>query len=153
MKTKLQSLEMNTTTRHTALHCTDDAPYFGIDIPLMRYLGVRAEHMEDGYVRTRLPLDPRLLNSRGDVHGGTLMSVLDFTLSASSRSHDPLNLSVATIEMSTHFLDVAQGELVFEARVLRRGRSTVFSEGTVRNAAGTVVCVARATFRLIRLNK
>lgn len=134
-----------------ALHCTDETPFFGIDIPLMRYLGVQAEHMEDGYVRTRLPLNPNLLNSRYDVHGGTLMSVMDFTLSSVSRSHDPLGFSVATIEMSTHFLDVAQGELVFEARVLRRGRSTVFSEGTVRDAAGTTVCVARATFRLIKL--
>jgi uncharacterized protein (TIGR00369 family) len=119
----------------------------------MSYIGLRAEHIEPGYARTRLPDNPMLVNSRGDVHGGTLMSVLDFTLSAAARGHDPLSLGVVTVEMGTHFLDVARGDLVFEARVLRRGRSTVFCEGSAANADGTTVCVARATFKLIKLNK
>ncbi|MYN13474.1 hotdog fold thioesterase [Pusillimonas sp. TS35] len=147
---------MNTATApqpNTSTGNVSDSAYFGLDIPFMEYLGLQAEHMEDGYVRTRLPAHPMLVNSRGDTHGGTLMSVLDFTLSAAARSHDPHNLGVVTVEMSTHFLDVARGELVFEARNLRRGRSTVFSEGTVTNAAGDTVCVARATFKLIKRNK
>lgn len=130
-----------------------DGPYFGLNIPFMQYLGLKAEHLGDGMARTRLPVNPWLVNSRGDVHGGTLMSVLDFTLSAAARSHDPQNLGVATIEMSTHFMDAARGELVFEAKALRVGRSTAFTEGSVINADGKTVCVARATFRLIRLNK
>lgn len=136
----------------TPPYCTEDAPYFGVDIPFMRYLGLHAEHIENGYARARLPMKPDLLNSRADVHGGTLMSVLDFILSAAARGHDPLNVGVATIEMSTHFLDIARGDLVFEARTLKRGRSTAFCEGTAANEDGTTVCVARATFRLIRRN-
>lgn len=131
----------------------EDTSYFGLDIPFMSYIGLRAEHIEPGYARTRLPDNPMLVNSRGDVHGGTLMSVLDFTLSAAARGHDPLNLGVVTMEMSTHFLDVARGDLIFEAKVLRRGRSTVFCEGSAANADGATVCVARATFKLIKLNK
>lgn len=141
------------TTLQTAPYCTDDAPYFGIDIPFMRHLGLQSEHIEDGYVRARLPMRAELLNSRGDIHGGTLMGVLDFLLSAAARSHDPIGYGVATIEMSTHFLDVARGNLIFEARTLRRGRSTAFCEGTATDANGTTVCVARATFRLIPRNK
>lgn len=142
-----------TNSETLAPYCTEDAPYFGIDIPFMRYLGLQAEHVEEGYARARLPANPNLLNSRADIHGGTLMSVLDFLLSASARGHDPLNVGVATIEMSTHFLDIARGELIFEARTLKRGRSTAFCEGTVANADGTTVCIARATFRLIQRNK
>ena len=134
-------------------YCTEDAPYFGIDIPFMRYIGLQAEHIEKGYARARLPMNPHLVNSRADVHGGTLMSVLDFILSAAARGHDPLNLGVITVEMSTHFLDVARGDLVFEARSLKQGRSTVFCEGTAANEDGTTVCVARATFKLIQRNK
>lgn len=119
----------------------------------MRYLGLQPEHIEDGYARARLPSNPDLVNSRSDVHGGTLMSVLDFLMSAAARGHDPLNVGVATIEMSTHFLDVAKGELQFEAKTLKRGRSTAFCEGTAMDADGKTVCVARATFRLIHLNK
>lgn len=132
-------------------HCTRETPYFGLDIPFMRHLGLQAEHLEDGYARTRLPVSPDLVNSRADVHGGTLMSVLDFTMSAAARSHDPLGLGAATIEMSTHFLDAAKGELIFEARTLKLGRSTAFCEGSVTDDRGTIVCVARATFRLIRV--
>lgn len=117
----------------------------------MRYLGLQAEELTAGYARTRLPASPDLVNSRADVHGGTLMSVLDFTMSAAARSHDPLGFGVATIEMSTHFLEAAKGALIFEGKVLKLGRSTAFCEGMVTDADGRTVCVARATFRLINL--
>lgn len=149
--TTLQTAPLHRT--EDAPYCSDEAPYFGIDIPFMRYIGLRAEHVEDGYARARLPSSPNLTNSRADIHGGTLMSVMDFLLSAAARGHDPLNLGVVTIEMSTHFLDVARGEILFEAHTLKRGRSTAFCEGTAKNADGTVVCVSRATFRLIPIKR
>lgn len=134
-------------------YCTPEKPFFGLDVPFMRYLGLQPETLGDGYARTRLPAAPDLTNSRAEVHGGTLMSVLDFTMTAAARSHDPLGYGVATIEMSTHFLDKARGELVFEGKVIRLGRSTVFCEGTVTDAAGTTVCVSRGTFKLIPIQR
>jgi uncharacterized protein (TIGR00369 family) len=129
------------------------ARYFGIDVPFMRLIGLLPDHLEPGTARTRLPLKEELLNSRGDVHGGTLMSVLDFTMSAAARSHDPLSLGVITIDMSTHFLDVARTALLIEARIIRRGMRIVFCEGTVTDASGNTVCVARATFKLVPLER
>lgn len=127
--------------------------YFGVDVPFMRFLGLRAEFLTPDLARTYLPASDKLVNSRQDIHGGTLMSVLDFTLSAAARGHDPMQYGVATIEMSTHFLAAAQGDLTIEARVLRRGRSIAFCEGTVYDASGVPVCTSRATFRLIALNQ
>ncbi|TKR55716.1 PaaI family thioesterase [Allopusillimonas ginsengisoli] len=127
--------------------------YFGFEIPFMRYLGLQAEHIEPGYARARLPLHKSLTNSRGDVHGGTMMSVLDFIMSAAARSHDPLSYGLATIDMSTQFLSVARTDLVFEARPLRRGRSIVFCEGSVKDTNNVEVCTARAVFKLVALNK
>lgn len=117
----------------------------------MRYIGLRVDTLETDFARTRLKLTDDLVNSRGDAHGGTMMSALDFTLSAAARSHDPQAYGVATIEMSTHFLAPARTDLTFEARVLRRGRSIVFCEGSTLDVDGTVVCTARATFRLLPL--
>jgi len=125
--------------------------FFGRDVPFMRHLGLRADTIETDFARTHLELADYLINSHGDVHGGTMMSALDFTLSAAARSHDPLGYSVATIEMSTHFLAPARTDLTFEARVLRRGRSIVFCEGSALDTDGTPVCIARATFRLLPL--
>lgn len=130
---------------------TPERPYFGIDVPLMRHLGLQPEHMEEGLCRTRLPAHPSLVNSRGDVHGGTLMAVLDFTLSGAARSHAPLETGVITIDMSTHFLAAARGEIVIEARCMRRGARIAFCEGEVRDAEGNVVCVARAAFKLVQM--
>lgn len=130
-------------------HAEPDAPFFGIDVPFMRHIGLEAEHLEPDYARTTLPLRPELVNSRGDIHGGTLMSALDFTLSAAARSHDPLGLGVITIDMTTHFLGTARTDLVFEARIMRRGSRIVFCDGTATDAHGSVVCTARAAFKLI----
>ncbi len=131
----------------------DPDSYFGIDVPFMRYLGLRTESLTADLARTYLPISDKLVNSRGDVHGGTLMSALDFTLSAAARAHDPLGLGVITVEMSTHFLEAARSDLTFEARVIRRGRRTVFCEGTAFNPDGVAVCIARATLQLIQLNR
>lgn len=131
---------------------TPDKPYFGIDIPLMRLFGLQPVHIQDGQCRTRLPAHGALVNSRGDVHGGTLMAVLDFTLSGAARSHAPLDVGVITIDMSTHFLAAARGELTFEARCIRRGAKIAFCEGEARDAGGTVVCVARAAFKLVPMS-
>jgi len=147
-------MQNNTAPEHdaTAMNFEPDS-YFGLDIPFMRYIGLRAEALDADFARTHLPFSDKLVNSRGDVHGGTLMSVLDFTLSAAARAHDPLGLGIATIEMSTHFLDIAKTDLTFEARVLRRGRSIAFCEGTAYDTNNVAVCTARATFRLIQLNR
>ncbi|HEY0844519.1 MAG TPA: PaaI family thioesterase [Noviherbaspirillum sp.] len=140
----------NTSTPDTASEQgRHEGPYFGIDVPFMRHIGLVAEHLEEGYARARLPLLPELVNSRGDVHGGTLMSALDFTLSAAARSHDPHGLGVITIDMTTHFLGTARTDLVFEARVMRRGSRIVFCDGSAIDAHGSVVCTARAAFKLV----
>ncbi len=41
------------------------------------YLGVRIDHVEDGYCRLRLPFKPEL--SRGDelIHGGVVAALID----------------------------------------------------------------------------
>lgn len=129
---------------------SEPVDYFGLQIPFMQYVGLRPEALDKDYCRTSLAITPELTNSRGDVHGGTIMAVLDFTLSAAARSHDPDNTGVSTIEMSTHFLEAVAGDIIIESRCLRRGRSIAFCEGTITSAAtGDQVAVARATFKLL----
>lgn len=125
------------------------ARYFGIDVPFMEHIGLKPLSLADGCCRTLLPWHRALVNSRGDVHGGTLMSAFDFTLSAAARSHDPLRYGVITIDMTTHFYEAARSDLTVIGRCARRGTSTAFCEGEIVDAAGTVVAVARAVFKLI----
>lgn len=123
--------------------------YFGIDVPFMEHIGLRPLTLEDGRCCTLLAWQPALVNSRGDIHGGTMMSALDFTLSAAARSHDPMRLGAITVDMTTHFYEAARADLTIEARCVRRGRSIAFCEGEVRDPDLTVVAVARAVFKLV----
>lgn len=129
---------------------TPQTDYFGLTIPFMHFIGLVPESIAPAYARTSLPWRADLTNSRGDVHGGTLMSVLDFTLSAAARGSADGTEGMATIDMNTSFLSPGTGDLVIEARCLRKGASIAFGEGEVRRADGELVARATATFKIIR---
>ncbi len=127
-----------------------EAPdYFGLSIPYMASIGLVPEQLTPELARTRMPHRPDLLNSRGDVHGGALMSALDFTLSAAARAHEP-DTGMATIDMTTHFLAPARGTVIFEARCLRIGASLAFCEGRALDEEGKLLATASATFKIVR---
>jgi len=126
----------------------ESVDYFGLNIPFMQCIGLQPEKFSPDLTRTRLPWRADLTNSRGDIHGGTLMSALDLTLSAAARANDP-STSMATIDMATHFLAPATGNVVFEARCLRMGKSIAFCEGRAVDDQGNVLVTATATFKII----
>lgn len=125
--------------------------YFGIDVPFMAHIGLVPLQMAEGLCRTRLDVAPNLVNSRGDIHGGSIMSAMDFTLSAAARSHDPLALGSITVDMTTHFYAPARSTLTIEGKCTRRGRSVVFCDGEAHDENGKLVAVARAVFKLVRV--
>jgi uncharacterized protein (TIGR00369 family) len=129
---------------------TPSTEYFGIAVPFMHHMGLVPERIGPGFARTRLPHLEQNVNSRGEVHGGAIMAVLDFTLSASARGHNPTGLGVATISMTTSFLSPGMTDLVIEARCLRAGKSIAFCEGEIVDAVGALVAKASAAFKLIR---
>lgn len=124
--------------------------YFGLTIPLMHLMGVKPVKLDADSAVTRLSAREDLLNSRGDLHGGTLMSVLDFTMSAGARGRFDEEVGMATIDMTTSFLAPARGELTVEGRCLKAGRSIAFCEGDIRDADGNLVARSTATFKVIR---
>lgn len=126
--------------------------YFGFFIPYLDLLGVEPILCENERAVTRLNLRSDLLNSRGHVHGGAIMSVLDFTLSAAGRSLNPLGLGLATIDMTTSCMEPGMTDLIFEARCLRRGGSIAFCEGEARDPDGKLIAKASATFKLFKLS-
>jgi uncharacterized protein (TIGR00369 family) len=127
----------------------ESTDYFGLNIPFMQFIGLQPEDFSPQLTRTRLPWRADLTNSRGDIHGGTLMSALDLTLSAAARANDT-STSMATIDMTSHFLAPARGTVVFEASCLRMGKSIAFCEGRALNEDGELLVTATATFKVMR---
>ncbi|WP_436278496.1 PaaI family thioesterase [Ottowia thiooxydans] len=140
-------------TQQTELAKPRGRQFFGIEVPFMDYVGLEPVSLSDGLCVTRLNWQPHLTNSRGDAHGGLIMSAMDFTLSTAARAHDPDGLGVLTIDMATQFYAPGRSTLTIEGRCKRRGRSLAFCDGEVRDENGTVVAVSRAVFKLIALNK
>ena len=122
---------------------------FGANVPMARALGLIGEAIGAGYARIRLPYVPDFTNSRLDVHGGALLTLLDCTLACAARGHDPAQTTVITVDLSTHFIAGATSDVIGEARCLRRGRSLAFSQGELRDPQGNLLATATATLKLI----
>jgi uncharacterized protein (TIGR00369 family) len=118
--------------------------------PFYAHLDLQLEAIGDGKCTIRLPYAKHFGNTRGEVHGGIVASLLDITLSQALRSTFHSEADVATISMTVSYLAPAVGELVCEGDVVRAGRSVAFAEGGVIDQNGASVCRAVATYRILR---
>lgn len=122
---------------------------FGLPMPMARAMALRGEAIGDGRARIRMGFQSDQTNSRGDVHGGAIASLLDCALAAAVRSHDPAAFGVVTIDLTLHFVSAGSGDLIATTCCERRGRSISFARGEVRTEDGTLVAMATGTFKLV----
>jgi uncharacterized protein (TIGR00369 family) len=117
-------------------------------IPFVGHLGIEVDSIGDGKAVLSMDLRPELTNSFGSAHGGVIMSIIDVALCTAARSQHPDSIGVITVDLSLQFIGAGKGKLIAEGRVLKPGRNTVFTEGEVRNADGSLVAKAIGTVRV-----
>ena len=122
---------------------------FGLPMPMSRAMALRGERIGNDRAQVRMGFQAEQSNSRGDVHGGAIASLLDCTLAGAARAHDPAAYGVVTIDLTLHFVSAASGDLIATAHCERRGRSISFVRGEVRAEDGTLVALATGTFKLV----
>ena len=120
-----------------------------------RYLGVVVEEAGEGWVRLRVPVKDSLRNALGaPVHGGVLSALVDMAVGgALGTTHDNAagGVGQTTLDLNVSFLAAAaDGDIVAEGRLLRRGRSIAFGEARITDGAGKLVAVGRATYMLLQ---
>jgi uncharacterized protein (TIGR00369 family) len=113
---------------------------FGAHIPFVTFCGIEALDVREGCTRLRLALRPEHANNLGIAHGGILCTLLDVALGTAARLR--AGRPVVTLDMQTRFLSPGRGVLVAEGRVTRAGRSVIFCEAEIRDAAGEPVASA-----------
>jgi uncharacterized protein (TIGR00369 family) len=124
-----------------------DVADFMHKIPFSLHLGIQVVALEKGMARLSMAIRPEFMTSWGTAHGGSILSLLDITLSMAARTlYDPPR-SIMTIDLSTQFIGTTTGVLVAEGRVMRAGQTTIFCEGEARSEAGDLVAKAIGTFR------
>jgi len=117
-------------------------------VPFNVELGLDITDWETGFVRARVPYQPKLSAHDGIFHGGVLSSAIDAIASgAVVAGHDfTLGSRFTTVTMTISFMSVARGDvIVVEGRCLRRGRRLNFARGTVLGVDGTVMAEGMVT--------
>jgi uncharacterized protein (TIGR00369 family) len=116
-------------------------------IPFSQHLGIEVDALEKGVARLSMAIRPEFMTSWGTAHGGSILALLDITLSMTARTlYDPPR-SIMTIDLSTQFIGTTTGILRAEGRVMKAGQTTIFCEGEARSETGELVAKAIGTFR------
>jgi uncharacterized protein (TIGR00369 family) len=117
--------------------------------PFYKLIGLFVMEAADGASLVRLDPTEDTANSRGEVHGGALATMLDAAVVNAARSVLPEGSGAATVNLSVNYLAPGLGTLTARGRVVRAGRSLVSAEATITDASGAVVAQAIGTLRAI----
>jgi len=127
---------------------------FPVPVPFLESLGARLLEMGDGRALATLVPRPEHMNSWGVVHGGVLMTLLDFVMSMAGRSMrtdlrggDGNAGGNLTVEMKTTFIRPGKETLFISGHCLQAGRTLNFCEGEIRDHTQQLVARASGTFK------
>jgi len=99
-----------------------------------------------GFARAEFRADRAFLNPLGSVQGGILTAMLDEVMVDAALARLSPDVLVPTLEIKTTYLRAARaGWLAGEGRVVRAGRSVVFTEGVLFDPDGNEVARASAS--------
>jgi 1,4-dihydroxy-2-naphthoyl-CoA hydrolase len=109
-------------------------------MPFADRLGIRLETADADGAHARLAWSPELCTAGGVMHGGALMALADSVGAVVTFLGLPEGATTATITSTTQlFRPVTSGDVVADATVLHRGRTTVTVQTTVRDGNGRLV--------------
>lgn len=122
--------------------------------PFTKHVGLVIESMSEGRSVVRLPYRPTLARSRGIVHGGAILTLMDVTgglASASAVGSFGKDITNVTIAASTQFLgSIREADLVATGTCTKAGKSISFVDVEV-HADGELVAKGAFTFKTTRL--
>ena len=107
-------------------------------------LGVKLVSSKKGYCKVKLDIKPQHLNNGGIVHGGVLATLCDISLAGAVATVMKKEEWCVTIQLNIDFMDPAfLRETIFGyGKVVRRGKTLAFVEGTVESKSGRKIAKA-----------
>ncbi len=115
--------------------------------PFGRHIGVEVLEVAEGFARVRLPYRPEITNPAGKLHGGAIATAADTSMAVAIGSvlGGPARHSTVKLEIR-YKTPVTNGEIIAEAKVVRRKPRIFLGEAVIKNGHGQVVAIAKATF-------
>jgi len=120
--------------------------------PAASTLGFELVHADPdaGTIEVAFNPGPALTNPMGSVQGGFVAAMLDDTLGPALVATLEDGQFAVTLELKVSFLrPVGVGRVVGHGRIVHRGSSVAFLDGSLSDAEGTTVATATATARII----
>ncbi len=116
--------------------------------PISRLFQMGISTVEAGRVVFTCELDESAYNPIGLVHGGLVCTLLDTVAGCALHTTLPAGTGYTSIEIKVSYLravHAASGPLTATGWVVKGGRRVGFTEGSVTDAAGTLVATASST--------
>jgi uncharacterized protein (TIGR00369 family) len=120
------------------------------------YLGQQLLEIDSdaGWVRIAYALGDVHFNRYGAIHGGVIAAVMDDVVATAAGLVAQWGEIAPTLEMKVSYLNQAgAGDHVAEARVVKRGRTILFLEGSLADGAAKTIATASATIMITALKK
>ncbi len=113
------------------------------------YLGLETRRTESGSV-VRLEIKEESLNSRGIVHGGVILSLVDQAIGAAASFALGRGRRAVTAELKVNFLaPITSGTLTARARLLREGKRLLVGEADVTDQDGRMIAKGLGTWAVV----
>ena len=110
--------------------------------------------MEGGRATIEYDAGMHMCHSGGVVQGGFVSGWIDAAMAHAVISLTGRETSPMSLEMKvSYFAPARPGRLIAEGWVERRGKSTCFAEGVLKDSKGAVLAKASSTIRLVPLTK
>ncbi|MHA6884400.1 PaaI family thioesterase [Ralstonia pseudosolanacearum] len=121
-------------------------------IPFLRHLGAQLVQCGGGEAILQLEVQKHHLNSWGVAHGGLVMTLLDSAMGlAAQNPASGISPCMATVQMSSQFIQGAAGCLVATARVVRMSFALIFCEASVVDSHGNLCAQGLAAFKRLSI--
>jgi len=115
--------------------------------PFAVLLGIYPVTSADGVGTARMPIREHHLQDSGNVQGGLIVTLADYSYYLAVKSRLSPGQSTVTVELKINFTAGArEGELTATARIVSGGRRIIVVEGEVSDGNGVLVARGLSTY-------
>ncbi|WP_226657840.1 PaaI family thioesterase [Pseudalkalibacillus hwajinpoensis] len=116
--------------------------------PFFNLLGFELSSITEDEVILELPVETKLLNTHGSLHGGVYATMIDNIISLKMRSL--IGNPVITINLTINYVaPITSGKIIAKAFVYGEGKRTKMGEGVVMDENGKLLAKGSGTFKVI----
>ena len=122
--------------------------------PFWALLAIELLEMKKGWAKVRLPIEKKLTNAIGLVHGGAIFSAADSAVGMALVGLTKRDENISTLEMKINYMKPVKGrEIIAEARIIHRGTQTGIGDVEVRDEKQNLISKGLATYAIFKKDK